>query len=252
MLLARLAHEALGNDAMAITIESAVVPRTEALMARELATAIGIQHRVLTAAELDLPHFSTNPPDRCYHCRKVRDSLARDWATRHGFNTIADGLNYSDLSDYRPGLRAATEDDIWHPFIEFKFTKDDIRSLAKELGLPGWDRPSMACLASRFPHSFAVTQERVERVDSAEEYLRASGFNKARVRHFPHDLALVEVDDPQRAIAMRHEIAQRLGEYGFAFIALDLEDFASGKMNRTAGEGRDNARLTDEKRLADS
>jgi uncharacterized protein len=142
-------------------------------------------------------------------------------------------LNHSDLSDYRPGLKAATEDRIWHPFIEYEVGKDDIRELTRMLGLSGWDRPSMACLASRFPHGYEVTRARVDRVDRAEEYLRGLGFRKVRVRHFPHDLALVEVNDAVLAAEMRQQIVTELRALGFSFISLDLEDFASGAMNRT-------------------
>ncbi len=234
-LLAKLAFDVLGTNAEALTIESTVVPRSEAAVARSLAAEIGIRLHTLRLNELEQQHFRANPPDRCYHCRKVRDAAAWRWAGEHGFSTIADGLSYSDLSDYRPGLKAADEDHIWHPFIEFGITKNEIRALSRELGLKGWDRPSMACLASRFPHGFEVTPTRVERVDGAEEFLRALGFARVRVRHFPHNLAVVEVDDPTRAIQVRDRIASRLRELGFSFVSLDLEDFASGKMNRTAG-----------------
>ena len=233
-LVARLAHDALGDHTAALTIDSAVVPRSEMAMARELAAEIGIRHYVLRLNELEQEHFKLNPPDRCYSCRKVRDSAAWRWAEGHAFESIADGLSYSDLSDYRPGLRAATEDNIWHPFIEFKVTKDEIRDMSQELGLSGWDRPSMACLASRFPHGCAVSPDRVERVDLAEDYLRGLGFAKARVRHFPYNLAVVEVDDPVKAITLRNQIVGRLRELGFAFVSMDMEDFTSGKMNRTA------------------
>ena len=234
-LLAKLAHDALGPDAAALTIDSAVIPRSETTMARALAADIGIRHHVLHMDELGQEHFKSNPPDRCYHCRKVRDAAAWRWAAERGFDSIADGLNFSDLADYRPGLKAANEDRIWHPFIEFRVVKDEIRTLTRELGLQGWDRPSMACLASRFPHGFAVTPVRVDRVDRAEEYLRSLGFRKVRVRHFPHDLAVVEVDDVARAVEVRGQVVARLRELGFSFVTLDLEDFASGKMNRTAG-----------------
>ena len=234
-LLAKLAHDALGKDAEAFTIDSAVVPRSEAACARTIAGEIGITQHTLRLDELVLGHFQSNPPDRCYHCRKVRDAAAWRWAREHGFAAIADGLSHSDLADYRPGLKAATEDAIWHPFIEFEVGKDEIRSLTRELGLSGWERPSMACLASRFPHGFEVTPERVDRVDRAEEYLRTLGFTRVRVRHFPHDLAVVEVDAPDEAVTRRGQIVPRLRELGFAFVSLDLEDFASGKMNRTAG-----------------
>lgn len=234
-LLAKLAHDGLGDDAQALTIDSTVVPRSEAACARVLASEIGIAQHLLRLNEVEQSHFRSNPPDRCYHCRKARDAAAWRWAREHGFAVIADGLSHSDLADYRPGLKAATEDQIWHPFIEFKVGKDEIRTLSRELGLSGWDRPSMACLASRFPHGFEVTPRRVDRVDRAEEYLRSLGFVRVRVRHFPHDLAVVEVDDAAKAVALRGQIVSRLRELGFSFVSLDLEDFASGKMNRTAG-----------------
>jgi pyridinium-3,5-biscarboxylic acid mononucleotide sulfurtransferase len=232
-LLAKLAHDALGSDAEALTIDSAVVPRSEAACAGDIAEEVGITRHTLRLDELELSHFKSNPPDRCYHCRKARDAAAWDWAREHGFAAIADGLSYSDLTDYRPGLRAATEDAIWHPFIEFEVGKDEIRTLTRDLGLSGWERPSMACLASRFPHGFEVTPERVDRVDRAEEYLRSLGIVRVRLRHFPHGLAVVEVDDPAKVVALRGQIVSRLRELGFSFVSLDLEDFASGKMNRT-------------------
>jgi len=232
-LLARLAHDALGDHTAALTIDSAVVPRSEMSMARKIAAEIGIRHYILRLNELEQEHFKLNPPDRCYSCRKVRDAAAWRWAEGHAFESLADGLSYSDLADYRPGLRAATEDRIWHPFIEFKVTKDEIRQMSRELGLTGWERPSMACLASRFPHGYAVSPSRVERVDRAEEYLRGLGFVRVRVRHFPYELAVVELDDPVKAITMKDQIVRRLRELGFAFVSLDLEDFATGKLNRT-------------------
>ncbi len=233
-LLAKLAYDALGSDAEALTIESDVVPRSEAAAACAVAAEIGIRHNRVRLDELKQDYFAANPPDRCYHCRKTRDEIARLWAREHDFDVIADGLNKSDLSDYRPGLKAADEDRIWHPFIEFGVSKDEIRTLSRELGLKEWGRPSMACLASRFPHGFAVTPLRVDRVDRAEEYLRSLGFQKVRVRHFPYDVAVVEVDDQERAVQLRERIVARLRELGFSFVALDLEEFASGTMNRTS------------------
>ncbi len=146
---------------------------------------------------------SPRTPRYCYHCRKHRDAEAWRWAHAHGFETLADGLNYSDLSDYRPGLKAASEDHIWHPFIELRVTKDDIRTLRRHLELPGWDRPSMACLASRFPHGFAVTEERLTRVDR-RGVSASPGLPEGPGTLFPYGfLGLVEVDDPQRTGTQR-------------------------------------------------
>ena len=236
-LLAKVAHDTLGDNAAALTIDSAVVPRSEIATSRALAAEIGIRQHILRLNELEQAHFKTNPPDRCYHCRKTRDAAAWRWAGEHDFETIADGLSYSDLSDYRPGLKAANEDRIWHPFIEFTIGKDDIRRFTRELGLSGWDRQSMACLASRFPHGFEVTPPRVDRVDRAEEFIRSLGFRSVRVRHFPNNLAVIETDDHARLLEMRGTIVPRLRELGFSFVSLDLEDFASGKLNRTVEPG---------------
>jgi len=235
-LLAKLAYDALKKDAAALTIDSAVVPRSEIASGRALAAEIGIRQHALLLNELEQEHFKVNPPDRCYHCRKARDAAAWRWAGANGYPTIADGLSYSDLDDYRPGLKAASEDLIWHPFIEFKVGKEEIRELSRELGLSGWDRPSVACLASRFPHGYPVTRTRVDRVDRAEDYLHGLGFRKVRVRHFPHNLAVVEVDDAESALQHRDPIVSRLRELGFSFVSLDLEEFASGKMNRTVNQ----------------
>jgi len=140
-LLAKLAYDVLGKDAAALTIDSAVVPRSEIAAGRALAAEIGIRQHVLLLNELEQEHFKTNPPDRCYHCRKTRDAAAWRWAGENGYPTIADGLSYSDLDDYRPGLKAATEDLIWHPFIEFRVGKKDIREFSRERGLPGLALP---------------------------------------------------------------------------------------------------------------
>ena len=232
-LLAKLAHDALGENSAALTIDSAVVPRSEIATSRALAAEIGIRQHILRLNELEQAHFKNNPRDRCYHCRKARDAAAWRWAGERDFATIADGMSYSDLADYRPGLKAADEDRIWHPFIEFTIGKDEIRQFTRELGLSGWDRQSMACLASRFPHGFEVTPKRVDRVDRAEEFIRSLGFRSVRVRYFPNDLAVIETDDHAKLVGLRATIAPRLRELGFSFVSMDLEDFASGKLNRT-------------------
>jgi len=232
-LLAKLAHDELGENAAALTIDSAVVPRSEIATSRALAAEIGIKQHMLRLNELEQAHFKSNPRDRCYHCRKARDAAAWRWADERGFEAIADGLSYSDLSDYRPGLIAADEDRIWHPFIEFTIGKDDIRRFTRELGLSGWDRPSVACLASRFPHGFEVTPKRVDRVDRAEEFIRSLGFRSVRVRYFPNDLAVIETDNHAKLVGLRTTVVPRLRELGFSFVSMDLEDFSSGKLNRT-------------------
>ncbi|NJE13153.1 ATP-dependent sacrificial sulfur transferase LarE [Thermococcus sp. LS2] len=231
-LLAKLAYDALGENSIAVTIDSPVIPRSEIKEAKRLATLIGIKHEIIKIDELKSKHLIENPPNRCYLCRKLRDAIVKNWAEKKGFEIIADGLNYSDLRDYRPGVKASTEDGIWHPFIEFQVTKEEIRKYSKLLGLPTWNKPSMACLCSRFPYGFGLTKERVETVEKAEEFLKGLGFRDVRVRYFPYNAALIEVDDLEKALRERDEIVAQLKTLGFSFVSIDLEGFKSGKLNR--------------------
>jgi uncharacterized protein len=232
-VLAKIGYDALGEGSCALTIDSAIIPRSEIKEARSLSELIGIRHVVLEFDELASDStFAANPPDRCYRCRKLRQAVVRTWAQENGFETIADGMNSSDLGDYRPGLKAAAEDGIWQPFIELGVTKDDLRAMARSLELPIWDKPSQACLCSRFPYGFRLEKELLQRVEAAEEYVKGLGFRDVRVRYFPYDTAFVEVDDLDKALYDRVPIVQHLRELGFSFVSLDLEGFASGKMNR--------------------
>lgn len=231
-VLAQVAQDVLGDDSCALTFTSTIIPRHELVDARDIAARIGIRHVVMEMNELDDPVFASNPPDRCYRCRKMRDARAIGWARDNGFPVVADGLNASDLADYRPGMQAAREDGIWQPFTELDIIKDEIRAMAREMGLPLWDRPNTVCLSSRIPYGDTITQEMLQRVDRAEEYLRGLGFRQVRVRHFPRGIAVVEVEAPDRVLGHGEEIVGRLRELGFALVTLDLEGFESGKMNR--------------------
>lgn len=231
-LLAKLAYDILGENSIAVTIDSPVIPRGEIEEAKKLAKLIGIKHEIIKIDELKSKHLIENPPNRCYLCRKLRDAAVKKFAKEKGFETIADGLNYSDLEDYRPGVTASTEDGIWHPFIEFRVTKEEIRTYSKLLNLPTWNKPSMACLCSRFPYGFGLTKERIKKVEKAEEFLKDLGFKNVRVRYFPYDFALIEVDDLEKALRERDKIVAQFKTLGFLFVSIDLEGFKSGKMNR--------------------
>lgn len=176
-LLAKLAREVLEKNAVALTIDSPVIPRKEIEEAKNLANLIGIRHEFIELNELKSRHLIENPPDRCYLCRKLRDNIVKNWARENGFDVIADGLNFSDLQDYRPGVKASTEDGIWHPFIDFEVTKEEIREYSRKLGLPTWNKPAMACLCSRFPYGFGLNEERVRMVEKAENFLRELGLS---------------------------------------------------------------------------
>lgn len=234
-VLARLARDVLGDDACALTFASSIIPAHEPAEARDLAAGIGVRHVVMDMDELSDPAFASNPPERCYLCRKMRDAAGSAWARQNGYHVVADGLNASDLTDYRPGMQAAREDGIWQPFAEFGVTKEEIRTMARDLGLAEWDRPNTVCLCSRIPYGTAITEDMIRRVDRAEEFIRLLGFRQVRVRLFPHDAAVVEVDDPAGALRYRDEIVSSLRDLGFAVVTLDLEGFVSGKLNRLLG-----------------
>lgn len=230
--LAKLVYDTLGKNSIAVTIDSPAISRNEIKETERLAKIIGIPHEIIEINELKNRHLTENPPNRCYICRKFRDSIVKKWAEEKDFKVIADGLNYSDLKDYRPGIKASTEDRIWHPFIEFQVTKEEIRKYSKLVGLPIWNKPSTPCLYTRFPYGFDLTLEKVRKVEKAEDSLKALGFREVRIRYFPYELALVEVDDIKKALEERDMILKQLRNLGFLFISLDLEGFKSGKMNR--------------------
>ncbi len=232
-LLAKIAYDVLGSEATALTFDSPIIPRHEIEQAKKDARGIGIAHAIIPINELEqIQHFAENPPERCYLCRKKRNELVREWAGEHGFVTIADGMNFSDFDDYRPGMKASVEDQIWQPFVDLRITKDDIRHYSKELGLPAWDKPNTVCLCSRFPYGSHLTKENLWRVEAAEAYLSKLGFTGFRLRSFPYDMAVIELVDPEKALPYRQEIITALKDLGFLFVSLDLEGFVSGKMNR--------------------
>ncbi|HPR52284.1 MAG TPA: ATP-dependent sacrificial sulfur transferase LarE [Deltaproteobacteria bacterium] len=232
-LLARLAYDVLGTRAAALTFDSPIIPRHEIAQAKKDARRTGIEHVIIPIDEIEqIPHFAENPPERCYLCRKKRNELARVWANEHGFSTIADGMNFSDFDDYRPGMKASIEDQVWQPFVDLRITKDDIRQYSKELGIAAWDKPNTVCLCSRFPYGSNLTKEDLWRVEAAEAYLRKLGFIGFRLRSFPYDMAVIELAEPEKALEYRAEITAALTDLGFLFVTLDLEGFLSGKMNR--------------------
>ena len=230
-LLAKLAHDALGKDAIAITVISPLIPQRETEETKEIAKGIGIEQDTIELNELEDPYFATNSIDRCYRCRTLRNGRVNEWAEKRGIRTIADGLNHDDLNDYRPGIKASTE--IWHPFVEYCMGKEEIRNRAKALGLKNWNKPSNACLASRLPYNFGLTRERIDMVEKAEKFLIRIGFKEVRVRCFPFGLASIETNEIEKAISSKENIVSTLRSFGFFFVDLDMEGFQSGKLNRT-------------------
>lgn len=232
-LLAWLAHDILKESAKALTFYSPIIHQDEAAEARMIAEVIGIPCEVVNVDEMEEdPQFSSNPPERCYLCRKIRNRIARRYADEQGIAVVADGLNASDFGDYRPGMKASQEDGVWQPFAEFHITKDEIREISRQIGLPTWNKPNTVCLCSRVPFGIEITKEKLRRVEEAETFLKRLGFGVCRVRSFPLETAVVEVDDIGKAVEHKDLIVARLREKGFLFVTLDLEGFASGKLNR--------------------
>ena len=231
-VLAKLAHEALGEKALAITIESPIVAFNEIEDAMKIAREIGVAHEIIPMNELDDREFATNQPNRCYICRKLRNRVAREVAAEFAIETLADGINYDDLKDYRPGKKAADEDNIWHPFVEHKLSKKAVRQLARELKLTVFDKHSEACLCSRIAYGINMNQDLLERIEKAETFLKTICEGPLRVRCLPYDLAMIDAADQEGAMRAKSKIVSALREFGFAFVCLDLEGFVSGKLNR--------------------
>jgi len=234
-IVAAAAFRAQGERAIAVTADSASVPRRELEDASRLAKFIGIRHEIIRTQEFANPDYQKNDGARCYYCKsELYDQiLARLPAL--GVRTVCSGANLDDLGDYRPGLTAAAERNIRHPLQEAKFTKAMVRDLAREWQLPTWDKPASPCLSSRLAPGMAVTVERTARIEAAEEYLKQLGLRECRVRLHEGELARIEV--PVGSIArladpnVRAGLSETFRELGFRFVTLDLEGFRSGSMN---------------------
>jgi uncharacterized protein len=234
-VVAALAHDALGEDAVACTAKSETLPDAELDDARRVAEEVGIRHEVVEFSELDDPAFVANDDDRCYHCRTMRLGAMFDRAAELGIEVVCDGTNASDPGDgHRPGLRAVEELDAYSPLLEHGIEKEEVREIAERYDLSVADKPSMACLSSRIPTGLDVTEERLTRVERAEALLRQWGFDQFRVRD--HDgLARIEVGtdeldralDPDFAAAAR----QHLSEIGFDHVTLDLAGYETGSVS---------------------
>ncbi|HEY6101566.1 MAG TPA: ATP-dependent sacrificial sulfur transferase LarE [Anaeromyxobacter sp.] len=235
-LVLAVAAEVLGSRAVALTAHSPSVPQAERAEARALAARLGVRHLERESHEQDDPSYVANPEDRCYFCKRELYRLCGEAARAEGIAAILDGFNADDRRDHRPGRRAAEERAIRSPLAEAGLTKQEVRAWSEAYRLPTWDKPQMACLASRIPYGTPVTPERLAQVERAEVGVRALGFRELRVRHHG-DLGRVEIGEGEleRAFTRRAEIAVAVKAAGFRLAALDLEPFRSGRMNEVAG-----------------
>jgi len=232
-LLLRVAHDVLGQRALALTTVSETMAQSERASAVELARGIGAAHEVIESHELARAGFAENPVNRCYHCKAELLEIARPRADALALAEVLIGTNLDDLGDHRPGLAAANERGARNPLVEAGMTKADVRALSRNLGLPTWDKPQLACLSSRFPYGTEITAERLRQVDGFEDALRALGFRQLRVRYHG-DVARLEIEiaDMGRALENREAIVKAGRTHGFTFVALDLAGFASGSLNQ--------------------
>jgi uncharacterized protein len=234
-VVAALAHDALGDDAVACTAKSETLPDAELDEARRVAGEIGIRHEVVEFSELDNPDFVKNDGDRCYHCRTMRLGRMYDAARDLGIGTVCDGTNASDPGEgHRPGLRAVEELEVFSPLLTHDITKSEVRELAESYGLSVADKPAMACLSSRIPTGIEVTEERLTRVERAESLLREWGFSQFRVRDH-EGLARIEVGADELERALDPEFAraadEHLAEIGFDHVTLDLAGYRTGSVS---------------------
>lgn len=234
-LLLKLAVETLGKEqVLAVTAASETYPAEEWQYAKKIAQTVGANHISIFTEELKDTRFVNNPPERCYYCKTELFRKLRGIADDNKMLYILDGANADDLNDFRPGMKAGRDLGVRSPLQEAELTKEEIRTVAREIGLPNWDKPSQPCLSSRFPYGHQITIDKLKQVDEAERYLRSLGFTELRVRHHG-DTARIEVaeKDIEKIIQtpLRLELLRKLQELGFSYITLDLKGFRSGSMN---------------------
>jgi uncharacterized protein len=231
------AKSALGENALAVTVVSPMLPKSEIECAKTVARQIGIEHILIEESEID-EEVAANPKERCYYCKKIEFGNILKAAEKRGVHTVFDGSNLDDLGDYRPGLKALEELRILSPLRVAEMTKADIRELSRRFNLPTWDKPAFACLASRIPYGERISPEKLGRIEKAEDALRNAGFRQFRVRSH-ENIARIEVDPEERRRffdeTVMDAISKSIKACGFVYAALELEGYAMGNMNRSLG-----------------
>ena len=231
----KVAKDVLGDKVLAVTAKSPVYPSEEIEQAKALALNLKVRHKIIETHEMLNPKFVSNPKERCYWCKEELFTKLIDIAKKNNLKHVVDGTNFDDLDDFRPGMKAAGDLGVRSPLKEAKLTKEDIRSLSKDLGLPAWDKPSLACYGSRFPYGTKITEENVNKVDKAEGYLKKNlGMTQVRVRH--HDnIARIEVMEEDIPRLLEEKPRRRVISYfkklGYPYVTVDLEGYRTGSMN---------------------
>lgn len=231
--LLKIAHEVLGDKAVAVTVCSELIPREEREEAQKIAQTLGVKHYLLEVELLNQSCFKENTSDRCYHCKKFIFTIIKELAEENNLKWVLDGSNVEDLKDYRPGFKALKELGIRSPLLEAGFNKREIRLFSEVKGLWTWSKPSMACLASRIPYGQPVSLEKLRQIEQGEVFLHELGFTQCRLRH--HDtIARLEFlpEEMELFWPKQREIARKVRSLGFSYVTIDLEGYQSGKMNR--------------------
>jgi uncharacterized protein len=239
--LLKVAHDTLGERAVAVTAVSETYPEHELASAKKVAVLVGAKHVIIETSEFEVAEFRNNAPDRCYYCKKELFGKLKELAVELGLAVVVDGANADDTSDFRPGMRACRELGVCSPLQEAGFTKEEIRALSKEMDLPTWDMPSYACLASRFPYGTEITPEGLLRVGKGEEFLHSLGLRQVRLRDHG-SIARIEVPLEAFDLVLQHkdEIVKSFKELGYLYVALDLEGYRMGSMNEGLERAIDN------------
>ena len=238
-LLLKVAADVLGGGVIAVTARSRSFPERESREAAQFCTELGVKQIFTDVDQLSIEGFRENPPDRCYICKKELFGTMMAAAAEQGFSKVAEGSNMDDLGDYRPGLRAISELGVLSPLREAGLYKAEIREISRELGLPTWKKQSFACLATRFMYGEHITDEKLERVDRAEQLLMDLGFGQLRVRIHGEDgkLARIEImpEEFEKLLACREEIVREFKKFGFEYTAMELAGYRMGSMNGSLG-----------------
>jgi uncharacterized protein len=234
-LVAKVAYDVLGDRALAVTAVSPSLLPEDLEDARIQAADIGIHHEEVETHEMANPNYTSNPVNRCYFCKSELHDTLKPLALKRGYPYVVDGVNADDLQDYRPGIQAAKERGARSPLAEVGITKLNVRQIAKELGLPWWDKPAQPCLSSRFPYGEEITVAKLQRVGRGERYLRQLGLKTLRVRS-SGDTARIELpaDDIKQFVLTTDlsKLVSDFKEFGFVYVTLDLEGYQSGKLNQ--------------------
>ena len=237
-LVLAVANKVLSGRVLAVTAKSDSVPERELHAAQELTQALGINHKIIRTEEMSSPHYLKNPANRCYYCKSELYAKLAIVSSQYKITNILNGINLDDLGDHRPGITAAKEAGIISPLVESQLNKQDVRNLARDMGLSNWKKPALACLSSRIPYGQPVTTKKLSMIDEAEEVFLAEGFKEVRVRHYGN-MARIELLKTEIPTLMKNGLYEktinRLKKIGFQKVTIDPEGYRSGNLNEALG-----------------